>query len=81
MDNHDERELTAEEIQLVTELEEHGPSTPIELALRVKAQPDQVRPRLRKLKDHGWLDVAQRQGYEKEIYFVSRKGRAAVAHD
>jgi predicted ArsR family transcriptional regulator len=78
--NNSESELTPEDIQLVAELDESGPATPIELALRVKAQPEQLRSKLRKLKDEGWLGVAQRQGYEKEIYFVSKKGRSAVAH-
>ena len=75
-----DHELSAEEIRLVATLDEIGPATPIELALRVLEQPDQLRPQLRRLRDAGWLDVKQRQGYETEIYFVSKKGRAAVAH-
>ncbi len=75
-----ERELSAEEIKLVAELNEMGAATPIQLALRLRAQPDAVRPRLRKLKDEGLLDVHRREGFEKEIYSLSSKGRSAINH-
>ena len=80
MDDHDnsQQELSKEEVELVTELGEKGPATPIQLALRLQALPDQLRPKLRKLKDDGWLEVQPRKGYETEIYFVSKKARAAL---
>ncbi|MBI4279192.1 MAG: hypothetical protein HY660_12125 [Armatimonadetes bacterium] len=73
-------ELSEEDLQLVEELDQIGAATPIQLALRLQAQPDQVRPKLRRLKEEGWLDVQQREGYEKEIYFLSSKARSAIGH-
>ena len=75
----EDRELSAEDRKVVEELDNIGAATPIQLALRLQAKPANVRPILRKLKDDGWLDVQMRDGFEKEIYFLSQKARSAIA--
>ena len=80
-DNHrEDRELSAEDRKLVEELDNIGAATPIQLALRLQTEPARVRPVLRKLKDNGWLSVQTRDGFETEIYFLSKKARSAIAN-
>ena len=76
----EDRELSAEDRKLVEAVGNVGAATPIQLALRLLEEPAKVRPMLRKLKDDGWLDVQTRDGFEKEIYFLSQKARSAIAN-
>lgn len=72
-------QLTGEDQELLTEIEELGAATAIELAVRTLHQPDEVRPKLEQLRQAGLLKVRSRNSdYEPNIYLLTSEGKEYV---
>jgi DNA-binding PadR family transcriptional regulator len=75
-------QLTSEDQELLTEIEELGAATAIEVAVRTLHQPDEVRPKLEQLRQAGLLKVRRRNSdYEPNIYLLTSEGRDYVRPD
>lgn len=67
--------------ELLEQVEDLGAATAIELAVKTTKQPDEVRPKLERLRQAGLLKVRRRHSksdYERDIYLLSPEGEHRV---
>ncbi len=71
--------LSSEDVDLLRMLNEIGAATPIELAVKLRRGPEEVRPKLQRLHEEGFLEVHTRsKGHERQIYRLNRNGRRLI---
>ncbi|MFB0546826.1 MAG: hypothetical protein ACETWB_07940 [Anaerolineae bacterium] len=71
-------QLPSEVVDLLRKLNEMGAATPIELAIKLRRGPEEVRPELQRLLEEGLLEVRSRDGHERQIYRLNKDGRRLI---